>query len=342
MRIIAGASLACLLLLLQAIGHVCLPQMAAAQTRGSAEDAEYRSVIEEALQEFNRGNWEEASALFARAHRLNPSARTLRGMGLTAYEARRYVDAIRFLNEALGESRRPLTQAQREEVTATLERARRFVAHLRLNVGPSNAKVTINGRDVEPNSKGEVATDPGLLDVEISAEGYEPALRRVRLTAGGQEELNVQLSRVRSETEAPTPTPQPTAQAPAAAMQRVGPVDDSNVIGTLKWIVGGVAVASLITGGALLVYQKSKADEHNRTCTAEGKEHEPRCLSLRASVTGPLWNAPIIAFSVGGGLAAVATVLFVVDATNTPTQTARNGCGVGGPGELGVQCGVVF
>src|SRR5262245_32778468 len=105
------------------------PQLAAAQARGSSEDAEYRSVVEEALAEFNRGNWEEAAALFERAHRLNPSARTLRGMGLTAYEARRYVDATRHLSEALTETRRPLTPAQREEVTQTLDRARRFIAH---------------------------------------------------------------------------------------------------------------------------------------------------------------------------------------------------------------------
>ncbi|HKU41958.1 MAG TPA: tetratricopeptide repeat protein, partial [Polyangiales bacterium] len=150
-----------------------LPQMAAAQGRGSGEDAEYRSVIEEALAEFNRGNWEEAAALFERAHRLNPSARTLRGMGLTAYEARRYVDATRHLSEALTETRRPLTPQQREEVTQTLDRARRFIAHLRLRIGPASARVTINGREAEPDAKGDVATDPGLLDVEISADGYE-------------------------------------------------------------------------------------------------------------------------------------------------------------------------
>src|SRR5262245_2196729 len=116
--------------LLLACLSLSLPHTAAAQARGgSSEDAEYRQVVEEALAEFNRGNWEEAAALFERAHRLNPSARTLRGMGLTAYEARRYVDATRHLSEALTETRRPLTPAQREEVTQTLDRARRFIAH---------------------------------------------------------------------------------------------------------------------------------------------------------------------------------------------------------------------
>jgi hypothetical protein len=343
MRVLAWASLACSLLFMQ----IVLPQSAAAQTRegrgganASGEDAEYRSVVEEALQEYNRGNWEEAAALFERAHRLNPSARTLRGMGLTAYEARRYVDAIRHLADALSETRRPLTQAQREEVSSTLDRARRFVAHLRLKVGPSEARVTINGRPAEPDSKGDVATDPGLLDVEITADGYESALRRVRLTAGGQEELTVQLSRTRAEA---PPAAQVSAVTPASAppaATQAAPADDGNPVGTLKWVVGGLAVAGLVTGGVLLGYQKVKANEFQETCTLQSVT-TPRCDKLGKQVTGPLWTAPIIAFSVGGGLAAIATVLFVVDATDD-SNTAHNGCGVGGPGELGAQCRVAF
>lgn len=343
MRVLAWAGLACSLVFIQ----LWSPQSAAAQARGSSnaagEDAEYRSVIEEALAEYNRGNWEEAAALFDRAHRLNPSARTLRGMGLTAYEARRYVDAIRYLADALSETRRPLTQAQRDEVSSTLERARRFVAHLRLNIGPAEAKVTINGRPAEPDSKGDVTTDPGLLDVEITADGYESALRRVRLTAGGQEELNVQLSRTRAEAPlAPQVSLSSPQTAPPAAVQ-AEPVDEGNAIGTLKWVVGGVAVAGLITGGVLVGYQKVKASEYQEKCTLTMMQDSDFCRNLRTQVAGgPLWIAPIIAFSVGGGLAAIATVLFVVDATDD-TATARNGNGCGvGPGEIGVQCKLTF
>jgi hypothetical protein len=342
MRVLAWAGFACSLLFFQLSG----PQSAAAQSRGSVnaagEDAEYRSVIEEALAEYNRGNWEEAAALFDRAHRLNPSARTLRGMGLTAYEARRYVDAIRYLADALTDTRRPLTQAQRDEVSSTLERARRFVARLRLNIGPAEAKVTINGRPAEPDSKGDVTTDPGLLDVEITADGYESALRRVRLTAGGQEELNVQLSRTRAEA---PPAPQVSSSSPQTAppaASQAEPVDDGNAVGTIKWIVGGVAVAGLITGGVLLGYQKVKANDYEKRCTVQMMQGTDFCTNLHAQVGGggPLWTAPIIAFSVGGGLAAIATVLFVVDATDD-SATARNGCGVG-PGDVGVQCRLAF
>jgi tetratricopeptide (TPR) repeat protein len=343
MRVLAWACLACSLVFTQ----LSLPQVAAAQGRGSSassEDAEYRSVVEEALQEYNRGNWEEAAALFERAHRLNPSARTLRGMGLTAYEARRYVDAIRYLSDALTETRRPLTQAQREEVSSTLERARRFVAHLRLKVGPAEAKVSINGRPAEPDSRGDVTTDPGLLDVEITADGYESALRRVRLTAGGQEELTVQLSRTRPEAppaaQVSSAVPD-TTTAPAAATQK-SPTDNSNPIGTIKWVVGGLAVAGLITGGVFVVLQKQKAQEYQDKCIKTAmRTLSDECETLKSQASGSLYTTSIIAFSVGGGLAAIATVLFVVDATDDD-GVARNGCGVGGPGELGMHCKLTF
>jgi hypothetical protein len=133
----------------------------------------------------------------------------------------------------------------------------------------------------------------------------------------------------------------PATSAPAAATQ-AAPVDDSNPVGTLKWVVGGLAVAGLVTGGVLLGYQKYKADQYTTRCMSPTvATMKSQCDSLHKEVTVALWNAPIIAFSVGGGLAAIATVLFVVDATDD-SSTAHNGCGVGGPGELGVQCRLAF
>jgi hypothetical protein len=316
------------------------PLVAAAQGRGgSSEDREYRSAVEEALAEFNRGNWTEAAALFERAHRLNPSARTLRGMGLTAYEDRRYVDAIKHLADALKDTRRPLTQAQREEVSATLERAQRFVAHLTLKIEPRTARVTINGRLAETDSMGELTTDPGMLDIEITADNHEPVNRRIRLNAGGNEQLQVQLQPIR--------TAEPANQLPAAPALAVTPAavdssseDEGGPLGVAKWVVGGAAVAGLLTGGALLVHQKVRASTWERDCKAKGRT-DPPCEALRIKVGGVYYTYPIVAFSVGGGLAAIAVVLFVVDAADDDVATARNGCGAG-PGELGISCRVAF
>jgi hypothetical protein len=63
--------------------------------------AGYRDLVAEATREFSAGNFAEARTLFEQAHAAKPSARTLRGLGLTAYELRRYVQAVSELEAAL-------------------------------------------------------------------------------------------------------------------------------------------------------------------------------------------------------------------------------------------------
>ena len=88
-----------------------------------AQGIEYREIIEQAVAETERENWNEANALFRRAHQLRPSARTLRGLGMVAFNRKEYVDAVMNLSAALEDSRRPLTDQQREQATGLLEQA---------------------------------------------------------------------------------------------------------------------------------------------------------------------------------------------------------------------------
>ena len=72
------------------------------------------------------GNWNEAFALFEAAHALQPNARTLRGMGITLYENRRYVEATRQLRAALADKRNPLTDELRRSTQEVLTRSEQF------------------------------------------------------------------------------------------------------------------------------------------------------------------------------------------------------------------------
>jgi len=94
-----------------------------------AEDAEavpppeYDARVREALQESAAGHWAEARAAFRQAHEAFPNARTERGMGMVSFEMRDYVDSVRHLRRALDNPVRPLTETQRTEVQALLDRA---------------------------------------------------------------------------------------------------------------------------------------------------------------------------------------------------------------------------
>ena len=100
----------------QLLGRVaCLTSCLLSQARaqGAAEPPEYRALVSEALAEFDEGHFEEARALFLHAHSLNPSARTLRGLGLASFELRAYRASIEYLEQALASQLHPLEGALR-------------------------------------------------------------------------------------------------------------------------------------------------------------------------------------------------------------------------------------
>jgi hypothetical protein len=155
-----------------------------------AED--YERVINDALDEYNTGHYPEALVLFNEAHALRPSARTLRGLGMTAFELKNYVRATRELTAALDEKQHPLTSEQRAEVERLLGRVRRYTGHLTVEVLSASADVTttLDGtafmRELELNL--------GDHELVVQAPGYETLRRKVSIEGAQRQVLTVQLS----------------------------------------------------------------------------------------------------------------------------------------------------
>jgi tetratricopeptide (TPR) repeat protein len=107
------------------------------------DEPAYQRAVEQGLHEYQLGNFSEAKAFFARAHELSPNARTLRGLGMSAYELRDYVEAIAYFEQALDATERPLTPPMREEVVRLLGQARSFITRLTLSLRPSTTEVRV-------------------------------------------------------------------------------------------------------------------------------------------------------------------------------------------------------
>lgn len=182
-----------------------------------AQSAEFRQVVGEAVGEFNRGHYREALALFRRAHELEPSARTRRGLGMTLFELRQYVEALRELQEALGEPRLPLEPDQREHVTGLIDRAHRFVGRFRLELSPQTARAVAGGGELRGDAP--LVLPIGEHEIEVSAEGHEPETRRLDVQGG--EDLVLSIALRRRET-APAPAP-PSAAAPDEVASQPAP-----------------------------------------------------------------------------------------------------------------------
>jgi hypothetical protein len=303
-------------------------------------EAEYQELINYALEEYDRGSWEESAALFHRAHELAPSARTLRGLGLATYEARRYAESVRHLRAALADKRRPLTDKQREEVEHTLERAKLFVGHLLIDLSPKDAQLSINGRVTEPEPEGTYMVDSGYVDMEASAPGYVSASRRMRIAGGEQQRVSMRLVSA-------NPPAEPLADQSPRVPAEPGPVlssaparseeHGSSGLTPWKWVAGAGAVVALGTGGTLLAMQKLEAPAYERDCN-DAAMAASDCEERHNRLRGTLWYGSLIGLGLGGALTALSVTLFVLDANAHDHDDSQGVSLLCGGGPFGVAC----
>ncbi|HKU44893.1 MAG TPA: PEGA domain-containing protein, partial [Polyangiales bacterium] len=241
------------------LSHVSLAEAQAGKA-GKKNDG-YSQVIQDAINEFEAGNYGEARVLFEQGHVLRPSARTLRGMGMASFELKEYVRSEQELNAALVDLRQPLTAAQRKEAVALLLRLERYIGKLDVRTVPVNATVTLDGRAIS----GETKVDLGRHELTAQAPGHRTLTREISVEGGKTQLVELTLPAVQEEVSAPAPEPTP---APAAALSgRAAPApsdtdthtaSDSGVLGKWWfWTALGVVAAGGVTAAVVLTSKSS-------------------------------------------------------------------------------------
>src|SRR5262245_58390371 len=94
-----------------------------ARAAAAADTPSYRIAIETALERYRASDWQAARAAFEQAYAIEPGARTLRGIGLSAYYGHDYLAAANAFERALADNRQPLTAEQRAQARDLLGRA---------------------------------------------------------------------------------------------------------------------------------------------------------------------------------------------------------------------------
>jgi tetratricopeptide (TPR) repeat protein len=226
------------------------------------DDAAYDREINAALQAFEQERFAEARNHFEQAHARQPSARTLRGLGIASVALRRYDLALRELEAALEDSRRPLTAAQQTEVSELVAWIRTSLPRLRLQLAPAHARALVD--DVEVTAP-EVLLDPGVHRLQVSAPGHQPHADAFELADTEQATLRVTLlplstSAAERTGAAPAQPTGATRLTHAAAPQR-----DSPALYERWWfwtavgvvVAGGVAATVALTARADPEYEPS-------------------------------------------------------------------------------------
>lgn len=261
----------------------------------------YAAIIDAAIVEFGQGHWEEAYALFRRAHELNPSARTWRGLGISAFELRRYVEAIADLEASLVDPRKPLTPEQREQVKGIIRRARDFVSVYRVRIKPDSAEVVVDGKPAALKD-GQLHLDPGPHTIVVRASGYEEHRTELRAGAGNEEELSLELSLVGDDEQ----TMDKRSGADSSAASGSAPTTRRRRRWTWTLAAASVAAAAVATGLRLRVY--GLVDEY-RYCLQGSDSCNP--IQRRGE---RFLNASYGTAAVAGALFAGAAVAFFVEA----------------------------
>ena len=301
------------------------------------ETAQYRALLEEAVSEYDARRYEEARALFRRAHDISPNARTLRGIGMASFELREYVEALRSLEGALVDKRRPLTATQRQQVEALLERTRAFVGRFFVKLTPKETALRIDGAPGALENDGSLLLSFGRHSVVAEAAGYLPENREINVIGGERQELTFQLRAAAPAGPTAIKSGGAAAGEPGGAGGSGGGTEAASATGAVWWYAGaGVAAAGAI--GALFWWRnRSKVADDCVTMAPPMSE----CKNL-----SELTSARRVALGTTIGAASAALVLGIIGtvvwATNSrPEPGTAIACGLG-PGAVNCELKVSF
>jgi hypothetical protein len=252
----------------------------------AGETAQYRALLEEAVSEYDARRYEEARALFRRAHDISPNSRTLRGIGMASFELREYVEALRSLEGALADKRRPLTPTQRQQVDSLLERTRAFVGRFFVKAQPKETVVRVDGAPSVLESDGSLLLSFGRHSLTAEASGSVSESREINVIGGERQELTFQL-RADSSGQPAGKSDAVVATSPPATGA------DAGASGAGWWFAG----AGVLAAGAIVGYTSFKWNDDtisscdklamggaNGTCLKRDTAVSNRRLALAATI----------------------------------------------------------
>ncbi|HEX6239357.1 MAG TPA: PEGA domain-containing protein, partial [Polyangiales bacterium] len=162
----------------------------------SAESQEYQRAVAQAVAEFDAQHYLEARALFREAHRISPSARSLRALGTVEFELGNYPECVELLEQALHSRVRALEGPALDKTEELLARARRFVGKVRLELLPKGlvgSTLQVDGEPVTAAAGGLLVLRIGEHTLAVSAPGYRALSQRVHVEGADVQDVTLTL-----------------------------------------------------------------------------------------------------------------------------------------------------
>jgi hypothetical protein len=274
----------------------------------AGDSAEAEALIRQGVELRAQKKDERALPLFEKAYQLSRTPRTAGQLGLVEMALGYFVDAEKYLGEAVASPDHPWVAKNLATLKAQLATAKSQIGELYVIGEPAGAEVLVNGKVVGklPLST-PIRLDKGRADVQVRAPGYVPSQDTVTMVGGKREDRSYRLQR-EAVAVAPPPPVQPvqpakempkpveTAPPPAVAVATPPPAaapagsepaasvtatpapaegGDNSSLRPVAWGVGIAAGAGLIFGaveGVIAIKKKNEFNDHMGPNPAGGGE----------------------------------------------------------------------
>ncbi len=240
-----------------------------------AQDAapEAGSALRSALQAYEAGDLSAAQRGFAQAHREQPTARTLRGLGVVAYRQGRWLDAYAHLTLSLVSTAKPLTEELRARVLTLVDELGAKLTRVHFQLSPSDATLRVDGSPPSYDASGAVLILPGTHRVTLEAPNHVASVWVLEAEVGSEQLRSWQLALEGAAPPASALASTPmsaTAPPPSDAPARL-PEAASRPATLRRWGYGSLAVglAGLAVMSASLGLGLDRLDEIEGFCRAQ-------------------------------------------------------------------------
>ena len=262
----------------------------------AGDSAEAESLIRQGVELRAQKKDERALPLFEKAYQLSRTPRTAGQLGLVEMALGYFVDAERYLGEAVASPDHPWVAKNLATLKAQLATAKSQIGDLYVVGEPNGAEVLVNGKVVGklPLST-PIRLDKGRAEVQVRAPGYVATTDMVTMVGGKREDRSYRLQREAVAVAPPPPVPvQPIQPAmpkpvestppPAVAAATPPPAGDTGApaasitatpapdqggepssLRPIAWGVGIGAGAALIFGaveGLIAIKKKNEFNDH--------------------------------------------------------------------------------
>ncbi|HEU5076279.1 MAG TPA: hypothetical protein VFU02_18930 [Polyangiaceae bacterium] len=300
-------------------------QASTAWCQTPSEKAAAEALFQEAVDLMGQDKLADACAKYQASHDLDPAIGTLLRLadcydrvGRSASAWALFVEAETVATRAQQTDRAEMAGTRASELKARLSTVRLQIENPGAVPG---LEIAIDKADIpEPSWGTALPFDPGTVQIEVSAPGYETWTSEVEVPVGPAEtNVRIPVLERTPEQHAAVPVALTNGAEPAAAR---GASEPTSSQATWGYVAGGVGLASLAAAGVLgyrayALNQDSlascAADDPN-ACTTEGKEMRDDAAQYGTYAT--------IASGIGGGFLITGLVLVLTAPSSPSKETA--------------------